>query len=63
MQTVAPFGIITACHAGDYFLAKATCASIRHYMPEIPVCVIVDGEIDGPRKSDHWLRDKNRWLE
>ena len=20
-------------------------------------------EIDGPRKSDHWLRDKNRWLE
>ena len=19
--------------------------------------------IDGPRKSDHWLRDKNRWLE
>jgi len=46
MQTVAPFGIITACHAGDYFLAKATCASIRHYMPEIPVCVIVDGEFE-----------------
>jgi hypothetical protein len=44
MQTIAPFGIITACHAGDYFLAKATCASIRHYMPEIPVCVIVDGD-------------------
>ena len=20
-------------------------------------------DIDGPRKSDHWLRDKNRWLE
>jgi hypothetical protein len=44
MQTIAPFGIITACHAGDYFLAKATCASIRHYMPEIPVCVIADGD-------------------
>jgi hypothetical protein len=44
MQTIVPFGIITACHAGDYFLAKATCASIRHYMPEIPVCVIVDGD-------------------
>lgn len=44
MQTVAPLGIITACHAGDYFLAKATCASIWHYMPEIPVCVLVDGD-------------------
>ena len=24
---------------------------------------IVQDHIDGPRKSDHWLRDKNRWLE
>ena len=23
----------------------------------------VEEQIDGPRKSDHWLRDKNRWLE
>jgi hypothetical protein len=38
------FGIVTACHAGDYFLVKATCASIRHFMPDVPICVIVDGE-------------------
>ncbi len=44
MKTIAEFGVVTACHAGDYFMAKATCASIRHFMPEVPICVIVDGD-------------------
>lgn len=43
-KAVADFGVITACHAGDYFMAKATCASIRHFMPDVPICVIVDGD-------------------
>ena len=38
------FGVVTACWSGDYFLAKATCASIRHFLGEIPICVIVDGD-------------------
>jgi len=38
------FGIVTACWSGDYFLAKATCASIRHFLGDVPICVIVDGD-------------------
>lgn len=38
------FGIVTACWQGDYFLVKATCASIRHFLGDIPICVIVDGD-------------------
>lgn len=45
METVADFGIVTACHRGDYPLAKAACASIRYFMPDVPVCVIVDGDL------------------
>ncbi|NEP31273.1 MULTISPECIES: hypothetical protein [unclassified Moorena] len=37
-------GIITACYKADYFMVKATCASIRYYLPEVPICVIVDGD-------------------
>ncbi|MBO1067946.1 MAG: hypothetical protein HEQ13_00340 [Dolichospermum sp. DEX189] len=40
------FGVITACYKGDYFLAKATCASVRFFMPDVPICVIVDGDLD-----------------
>ncbi|MBE9199415.1 MULTISPECIES: hypothetical protein [unclassified Nodularia (in: cyanobacteria)] len=38
------FGIVTACWKGDYFLVKATCASIRHFLGDVPICVIVDGD-------------------
>ena len=41
-------GIITACHKGDYFMVKATCASIRHFLPSIPICVIIDGDFTVP---------------
>jgi len=40
------FGFVTACHAGDYALAKATCASIRHSMPDARIAVVVDGALD-----------------
>jgi hypothetical protein len=42
-NTTKQFGVITACWSGDYFLAKATCASIRHFLGDVPICVIVDG--------------------
>jgi hypothetical protein len=40
---VFSFGIVTACWKGDYFMVKATCASIRHFLGNVPICVIVDG--------------------
>jgi hypothetical protein len=38
------FGVVTACCNKDYFFVKATCESIVHFMPGVPICVIVDGE-------------------
>jgi len=38
----APFGFVTGCHAGDKFMVQATLASMRHYCPEVPICLVVD---------------------
>lgn len=38
--------MVTACHRGDYLAVKATCASIRYFMPDVPICVIADGDVD-----------------
>jgi len=46
MKVKEPFGIVTGCHAGDRSSVVATLASIRHYMPHIPVCLVVDGDVD-----------------
>ena len=46
MKTNAPFGFVTACHAGDKFMVGATLASIRHYCAGVPICLIVDGDVD-----------------
>jgi hypothetical protein len=42
----APFGFVTGCHAGDKFMVQATLASMRHYCPAVPICLIVDGIFD-----------------
>jgi hypothetical protein len=42
----APFGFVTGCHEGDKFMVQATLASMRHYCPNVPICVTVDGEVD-----------------
>jgi hypothetical protein len=52
MEVVSPFGIVTACHGKDYFMAKATCASIRYFMPDVPICVIVDGDFSVSELQD-----------
>lgn len=41
-----PFGFVTGCHPGDRFMVGATLASMRRYCPDIPICLVVDGEVD-----------------
>ena len=38
------FGIILTSYAGDFYLTKALLASIKKFMPELPICVIQDGD-------------------
>jgi lipopolysaccharide biosynthesis glycosyltransferase len=38
------FGIIVACYQKDYIFAKACCASIRYFLGDVPICLIVDGD-------------------
>jgi hypothetical protein len=50
------FGFVTACHVGDRHLVTATLASIRHYCPDVPVCLLVDGSFDvTPLEQDFQL--------
>ena len=37
------FGVIIACCFQDYFLAKGVCASARHFLGDVPLCLLVDG--------------------
>ena len=46
MDIQAPFGFVTGCHAGDKFMVQATLASMRHYCPDIPICLVQDGDFD-----------------
>ena len=46
MKVQAPFGFVTGCHAGDKFMVQATLASMRHYCPKVPICLVVDGSFD-----------------
>ena len=46
MKIQAPFGFVTGCHAGDRFMVQATLASMRHYCPSVPICLVVDGFFD-----------------
>ena len=54
VEVVSDFGVVTACHKGDYFMAKAAIASIRHFMPEVPICVIVDGDFSIRELQDRY---------
>lgn len=37
------FGIIIACCDHDYLFAKGCCASIRYFLGDVPICLIIDG--------------------
>lgn len=40
------FGVVVACHAGDYPLALGCVASVRHFMQDVPIALIADGDFD-----------------
>lgn len=40
------FGFVTACHVGDKFMVQAALASMRHYCPEVPICLLADGDVE-----------------
>jgi len=46
MKIEANFGFVTGCHAGDRHMVHATLASMRYYCPEVPICLVVDGDFD-----------------
>ena len=41
---VIDFGIVITCYKGDYFLTKGLMASIKYFLPNIPICIIQDGD-------------------
>jgi len=43
---IEDFGIIVACCDHDYIFAKGCCASIRYFLGDVPICLIVDGQFD-----------------
>jgi hypothetical protein len=40
------FGFVTGCHVDDKFMVQATLASIRHFCPGVPICLVADGDVD-----------------
>jgi len=46
MRVVAPFGFVTGGHKACMFMAQATLASMRHYCPDVPIALLVDGDFD-----------------
>jgi hypothetical protein len=46
VKVKASFGFVTGCYAGDKFMVQATLASMRHYCPDVPICLTVDGDFD-----------------
>jgi hypothetical protein len=46
VKVQAPFGFVTGCHAQDKFMVQATLASIKHFCPTFPICLVVDGDFE-----------------
>src|SRR5436190_13830286 len=46
VKVQATFGFVTGCHVGDKFMVQATLASMRHYCPNVPICLTVDDDFD-----------------
>lgn len=45
------FGVVVVASDPDWHLATATLASVRLYMPDVPICLIYDGTRDLSRAS------------
>jgi hypothetical protein len=46
------FGIIITTYSGDFFLTKALLASIKKFMPTIPICIIQDGNFSLEKEKE-----------
>jgi hypothetical protein len=40
------FGIIIVCSNKDFSLAKGCLASVKYFMPDVDVCLLIDGDVD-----------------
>lgn len=55
------FGIIIACCDQDYMFAQGTCASIRHFLGDVPIGLIIDGNFSAePLKQAYGVKVINR---
>jgi hypothetical protein len=43
---IEDFGIIIACCDQDYTFARGCCASIRYFLGDTPIALIIDGTFD-----------------
>jgi hypothetical protein len=46
MKIVADFGFVTGGHQACMFMAQASLASMRHYCPDVPIALLIDGDFD-----------------
>jgi hypothetical protein len=44
MKITDKFGIIIPCYEGDIHFVRALCCSIKYFVGDIPICLIVDGD-------------------
>ena len=54
MNTSAEFGFVTGCYGRDLPMVQATLASIQHYCPDVPICLIVDGDVNVGGLADQY---------
>jgi hypothetical protein len=54
---MADFGIIVTCTKVDFLFAKGCCASIRYFMGDVPICLLLDGDfsVESIVKTYHTL--------
>jgi hypothetical protein len=50
MKSLENFGIIITTYLGDFHLTKGLLASIKYFAPELPICIIQDGDFDMSRE-------------
>lgn len=46
------FGIIITCSKHDFLFAKGCLMSVKYFMPDTPVCLLVDGDFDLQQMPD-----------
>lgn len=46
-MTPTDFGIVISCSDQSYLFVKGCCASIRYFLGDVPICVLIDGDHSG----------------